>query len=75
VSLDGALFPAAYSKPINFEGSFPLPKVKYFEFENVLPGRYLAYVSVLGQGWYMKKEEVSVTTHMSFISLQLTHKK
>lgn len=75
VSLYGVPFPAAYSKPINFEGSFPLPKVKYFEFENVLPGRYFAYVSVVGQGWYTKKEEVSVTTHMSLISLQLTQKK
>ena len=75
VSLDGVPFPAAYTKPINFEGSFPLPKMKYFDFENVLPGRYLAYVSVVGQGWYTKKEELSVTTHMRFISLQLMHKK
>jgi hypothetical protein len=75
VSLDGVPFPSAYSKPIDFEGSFPLPKVKYFEFENVLPGRYLAYVSLMGQGWYTKKEEVSVTTHMRFISLQLMHNR
>jgi hypothetical protein len=75
VSLDGVAFPAAYSKPINFEGYFPLPKMKYFEFENVLPGRYLACVSVLGQDWYTKKEEMSVTSHMKFISLQLMHKK
>jgi len=75
VSLDGGLFPAAYSLPIDFQSSFPLPKVKYFDFENVLPGHYVAYVSVLGQGWYTKKEEVIVTTHMKFISLELLHKK
>jgi hypothetical protein len=40
-----------------------------------LPGRYFAYVSVLGQGWFTKKEEVIVNTHMKFISLELTHRK
>jgi len=75
VDLEGRAFPAAYSQPIDFQSSFPLPKVKYFDFENVLPGRYVAYVSVLGQGWFTKKEEVSVTAHMKFISLELLHKK
>ena len=74
ISLDGGTFPAGYSQPINFQTPFPLPKVKYFDFESVLPGRYIAYVSVLGQGWYTKKEEVTVSTHMKFISLQLVHK-
>ena len=74
VNLDGSPYPAGYSQAIDFQSSFPLPTVKYFDFENVLPGRYMAYVSVLGQGWYMKKEEVSVTTHMKFISLQLVYK-
>jgi len=75
VSLDGGPFLPRYSLPINFQSPFPLPKVKSFDFENVLPGRYMAYVSVLGQGWYTKKEEVNVTTHMKFVSLQLVHKK
>jgi len=59
----------------DFQSSFPLPKVKYFDFENVLPGHYIAYVSVLGEGWHTKKEELSVTTHMKFIFLELVHKK
>ena len=71
--LDGGAFLPRYSLPINFESAFPRLRVKYFDFENVLPGRYLAYVSVFGQGWYTKKEEVNVTTHMKFISLQLVH--
>lgn len=75
VSLDDGPFPARHSQQIDFQSAFPLPKVKYFDFENVLAGRYFAYVSVLGQGWYTKKEEVSVTTHMKFISLELVHKK
>lgn len=75
VSLDGGPFLAYSSKPIDFQGSFPLPKVKYFNLENVLPGRYFAYVSVLSRGWYTRKEEVNVTTHMKFISLELVHKK
>jgi hypothetical protein len=75
VGLDGGPFLAAYVHPIDFQSSFPFPKVKYFNFENVLPGRYMAFVLEFGQGWYIKKEEVSVTTHMKFISLQLVQKK
>lgn len=75
VSAEGLPFPFSYNKPVDFQTSFLLPKVKYFIFENVLPGRYIAYVSVLGQGWYTTKEEVNVTTHMKFISLDLIHRK
>jgi hypothetical protein len=75
VSLERGPYPSAYSQSIDFQSSFPLPKTKYFNFENVLPGRYIAYVSVLGQGWYTKKEEFSVTTHMKFISVDLVHRK
>jgi hypothetical protein len=75
VNLDEITYQTWYIQTIQFQGSFPLPNVKYFNFENVLPGRYVAYASVLGQGWYMKKEEVNVTTHMKFISLELLHKK
>ncbi|HZV88732.1 MAG TPA: hypothetical protein VFF95_14375 [Candidatus Binatus sp.] len=75
VSLDGGSFRAQYQQRIDFEGSSALPTVKYFKFENVLPGRYTAYVSGLGRGWYTKKEEVSVTTHMKFVSLELFHQK
>jgi len=75
VNLDGAPFPAGYSERIDFESSSALPKVKYFTFENVLPGRYTVYVSALGKGWYTKKEEVDVTTHMKFVSLELVHQK
>ena len=75
VSVDGFPFQTWYMKTIDFRGSFPLPKVKYFNLENVLPGRYIAYVSGLGQGWFTRKVEVSVSTHMKFVSLELTHKK
>jgi len=75
VGLDGGPYPAWYDQTIDFQRFFPLLKVKYFNFENVLPGRYIAYASVAGRGWYTKKEEVSVTTHMKFISLELVHKK
>ena len=74
VSTDGLPFPFIYTKPIDFQPSLPLPRVKYFSFENVLPGRYIAYVSVMGQGWYTVKQEVNVTTHMKFVSLELIHK-
>jgi hypothetical protein len=48
VNQDGGPYPAGYDQPIDLQSSFPLPKVKYFNFENVLPGRYIAYVSVMG---------------------------
>lgn len=74
VGLNGVPFPVAYGKPVNFEGSLPLPKVKYFHFGDVLPGRYIASVSVFGDGWYTEKQEVTVASHMRFISLKLVHK-
>ena len=75
INLDGGPFLASYNQTVDFQGYFPLPKVKYFDFESVLPGRYIAYVSVLGKDWYTKKEEVNVTTRMKLISLQLEHTK
>jgi hypothetical protein len=41
----------------------------------VLPGHYITFVSVPGEGWNTEKQEVTVTTHMKFISLKLVHKK
>jgi hypothetical protein len=75
ISLDEISYRTSYVQTIDFEGSLPLPKVRFLNFENVLPCRYFADASVLGQGWYMKKVEVNVTNHMKFISLQLVHKK
>jgi len=75
VSLDGDSFLAQHQQRIDFAGSSALHKVKYFKVENVLPGRYTAYVSGPGRGWYTKKEEVSVATHMKFVSLELFHQK
>jgi hypothetical protein len=75
VRLDGAPQEARYGQTIDFRGSIPLLNAKYFNFENVLPGRYVAWVTVRGRDWYTKKVEVNVTTHMNFIFLQLVHKK
>ena len=75
VNLDDASMYTRQDQSIDFQGSFPLPKTRYFRFEDVLPGHYAAYVSVLGQGWFTRKVEVNVTTHMKFISLELVHKQ
>jgi hypothetical protein len=75
IGLDGGPFLQRYNQLIDFQSPFPFLKTKYFNFENVLPGRYIAYVSVLGHGWYMKKQEMTVTTHSKFIFLQLEHRK
>lgn len=64
-----------YQRTIDFQGSFPFPKIKYFNFENVFPGRYIAYASVSGQGWFTKTVQVTVGTHMTFISIELMHKR
>jgi len=73
IRLEGTPYQTWYQQAIDFRGSFPIPKIKYFNFESVLPGHYLAYVSVRGQGWHTKKLEVSVSTHMKFVSLELVH--
>jgi hypothetical protein len=75
IRLDGAPREAWYEQEVDLKGSFLLSSVKYFHFDNVLPGRYMAYVSVLRQGWYTRKAEVNVSTHMKFILLELARKK
>ncbi len=75
ISLDGAPYSSWYRQAIDFQSTPLFPKVKYFDLEDVLPGRYVAYVSVLGGNWFTKKEEVNVTDHIKFISLQLEHEK
>jgi hypothetical protein len=74
ISLDGDR-QTWYQRTIDFEGFFPFPKIKYFNFENVVPGRYIAYASVSGQGWFTKTVEVTVSTRAKFISLELVHRK
>jgi hypothetical protein len=76
IRLDDGPLPAPYSRTIDFQSSYPLSKVKYFDFENVLAGRYIACVSVLfGQGWHTNKQVIDVTNHMKFITLHLQHPK
>jgi hypothetical protein len=55
--------------------TFILPKLAYFKIENVVPGVYAACVMAPGPGWMTRKTNVSVTSHMKFISLQLVRKK
>ncbi len=74
ISLDGDR-QTWYTRAIDFQGSRPLPKVRFFSFENVVPAHYVAYVSVAGRGWQTRKVEVNVTSHMKFISLELLHNK
>lgn len=75
VNLDRPSIYTRYDQSIDFQGFFPLPKTKYFNFEKVLPGHYVAYVSLFRKGWFAKKVELSVSTHAKFISLQLAHRQ
>jgi hypothetical protein len=70
VSPEGRL---CYRQSIDFRTPFPLPKTKYFSFDNVLPGRYIACAFAPGGGWLTKIAEVNVTTHAKWISLELKH--
>ncbi|MBZ5633465.1 MAG: hypothetical protein LAO55_10100 [Acidobacteriia bacterium] len=74
VNLD-APYSAWYHTEIHFNGVFPLPNVKYFTFGDVLPGQYTAYIYRIAPGWSSKKVDVSVTTHMKFVFLDLVHRK
>lgn len=51
-----------------------LPETLYFKFDNVVPGRYFAFVQGPA-GWMSRKVEVNVTTHSKFISIDLVRKK
>jgi hypothetical protein len=75
IRLDGAPSEAWYEQAVDFTGSFPMPRVKYFHFDSVLPGRYMAYVSVAREGWYTKKVQVNVSAHMKFLLLELSHRR
>jgi hypothetical protein len=71
--LDDAPMRAWYETEVNFQGSFPLPKVKYFHFDNVLPGDYVVWPTMPGPGWRTRITRVSVTTHSKFVILDLAH--
>lgn len=72
VGLDGQIW---YTQTVDFSGLFPLPSVKYFRADNVLPGRYVAFASVQDRGWFTTKADVRVDGHTGFITLHLVHKK
>lgn len=63
-----------YRGAVNFEGFWPLPKTKYFTFEQVPPGHYVAFASVFGNGWLTRKVDVDVVTHSKLIFLDVVRK-
>ena len=73
--LDGRPRAFWYTTTVDLEGRFPLPKTKFFKFDNVLPGRYVAWVSGVGTNWFIRKVEVDVTTPTKFFSLDLSNRK
>lgn len=60
-----------YSAKTNFR---LLPKLLYFKFDNVVPGRYFGFVQDRA-GWMSRKVVVDVTTHSKFISVDLVRKE
>jgi hypothetical protein len=59
------------SQAIDLQGSFPLPKVKYFAFKNVVPGRYIAFASPLSSNGYTRIAHVQVISHGKLMFLAL----
>jgi len=51
-----------------------LPKALYFKVDNVVPGRYFAFVQGRA-GWMSRKVVVDVSTHSKFITVDLVRKK
>jgi len=50
-----------------------LPKLGYFKFENVVPGRHFVFVG--HWGWMSRKTTVDVTSHSKFIAVDLVRRK
>lgn len=73
-NLDGLLLLAPYQQVIDFEGLLIRPRFKYFHFDKVLPGRYIAFASGPSPDWFTKQVDLTVSTHSKFISLELIHK-
>src|SRR5882672_2705458 len=59
LSVDGLPFPFGESKDIYFHTFFPLPNLKYFQFDNVLPGRYALRMVVPDGDWYTNRVELA----------------
>jgi hypothetical protein len=66
--LDGQIWG---SQEVDFQNPLPLPKVKYFVFENILPGRYIAFASCFSSGQYTKIAHLQVTSNGKLIFLEL----
>jgi hypothetical protein len=58
---------------VDFTTRWPLPKTKYFNFENVVPGQYVVWVQVAGKGWHTQKQEFTVSNSSKIITLELQH--
>jgi hypothetical protein len=63
-----------FTQTIDFGPTFPLSATKFLDFDNVPPGRYIAFASTSGTGWFTNSVDVTVSNHMKFISLKLEHK-
>ena len=64
----------AYRREIEFGGWFPLSRVRYFAFDSVLPGRYVACTQAPGSGWLTTKVEIDVRSSSRTVVLDLLRK-
>jgi hypothetical protein len=72
VGLDGRIWG---QEVVDFSGRFPLPRLKYFSFGEVVPGRYLAYAVAPGRNCLTRIVEVNVARHSKLVFLELKHTK
>jgi hypothetical protein len=75
VRRDGAPWEVWGVKNIDFRGRLPLPRVRYFKFDNALPGQYVAFATVTGRGWFTEVVSLDVTGHSKLVSIELAHRK
>lgn len=60
---------------VDFRGLFPLPRIKYFSFEDVPPGRYIACALTSNQDLFTRVASVNVTNHSKLVWLELRHRE
>lgn len=68
VSPDGRVM---HEQTVYLKGVFPLPKTRYFSFDNVLPGQYVAFAFARVGGYLTSVAHVEVTSHSKVVALSL----
>lgn len=70
VPLDGLYSRYRYSQPVNVGAALVTPSAKFVDFDNILPGRYVAVVSDPLRCWETKKKVIEMTAASKTINIE-----